>query len=71
MTRQILIQQTIDNLSKLPDQKLQEVLNFVEFLQQKSKTEKKIKERQFGYAKDFFKMAPDFDEPLNDFKEYR
>jgi len=32
MTRQILIQQTIDNLSKLPDQKLKEVADFAEFL---------------------------------------
>lgn len=32
MTRKILIQQTIDNLSKLPDQKLKEVADFAEFL---------------------------------------
>ncbi|WP_230680004.1 hypothetical protein [Pontibacter sp. 172403-2] len=32
MTRQILIQRTIDNLSKLPDQKLKEVSDFAEFL---------------------------------------
>lgn len=32
MTRQILIQRTIENLSKLPDQKLKEVSDFAEFL---------------------------------------
>jgi len=32
MTRQVLIQRTIDNLSKLPDQKLKEVSDFAEFL---------------------------------------
>lgn len=32
MTRQILLQQTIDNLSKLPDQKMKEVADFAEFL---------------------------------------
>jgi len=32
MTRQVLIQRTIDNLSKLPDQKLKEVYDFAEFL---------------------------------------
>lgn len=32
MTRQILLQRTIDNLSKLPDQKLKEVADFAEFL---------------------------------------
>lgn len=35
MTRQVLIQQTIDNLSKLPDQKLKEVADFAEFLLRK------------------------------------
>lgn len=42
----------------------------MEFLKQKAKTKTKPKERKFGYAKDFFKMAPDFDEPLEDFKDY-
>lgn len=32
MTRQVLIQRTIENLSKLPDQKLKEVSDFAEFL---------------------------------------
>lgn len=32
MTRQILLQRTIDNLSKLLDQKLKEVSDFAEFL---------------------------------------
>jgi hypothetical protein len=30
----------------------------------------KLKERKFGYANDFFSIAPDFDQPLEDFKEY-
>lgn len=32
MTREKLIEKTIDRLSKLPDQKLQEVSDFTEFL---------------------------------------
>ncbi|WP_114781426.1 DUF2281 domain-containing protein [Botryobacter ruber] len=32
MTREILIQKTIDRLSRLPDQKLKEVSDFAEFL---------------------------------------
>ena len=32
MTREILIKKTIDNLSRLPDQKLKEVSDFAEFL---------------------------------------
>ncbi|MEQ6120170.1 hypothetical protein [Reichenbachiella sp. MALMAid0571] len=32
MTREVLIKKTIDNLAKLPDQKLKEVSDFAEFL---------------------------------------
>lgn len=32
MTRETLIKKTIDNLTKLPDQKLKEVSDFAEFL---------------------------------------
>ena len=32
MTREILIKKTIDNLTKLPDQRLKEVSDFAEFL---------------------------------------
>jgi len=32
MTRQTLIKKTIDNISRLPDQKLLEVLDFAEYL---------------------------------------
>lgn len=59
-----------NQIAALPDDLKQEVADFAAFLKQKSKTKKPIKERQFGYAKDFFKMASDFDEPLEDFKEY-
>lgn len=29
-----------------------------------------MSDRQFGIGKGFFEMAPDFDEPLEDFKDY-
>ena len=32
MTREIIIKRTLDNLSRLPDQKLKEVSDFAEFL---------------------------------------
>lgn len=32
MTREILLQKTVENISKLPDQNLQEVSDFTEFL---------------------------------------
>jgi hypothetical protein len=57
-------------ISSLPADLRKEVSDFVEFLKQKAKPNTKLKERQFGYAKDFFKMAPDFDAPLEDFKDY-
>ena len=59
-----------NQIAALPNELKKEVPDFVAFLKQKSKTRKKIKERKFGYAKGFFKMSPDFDEPLEDFKEY-
>jgi hypothetical protein len=34
------------------------------------KEKKKKRKRGFGSAKGLIKMAPDFDEPLEDFKDY-
>jgi hypothetical protein len=62
--------QLYSQITSLPADLKKEVSDFVEFLKQKAKPKVKPKERKFGYAKDFFKMAPDFDEPLEDFKEY-
>jgi len=62
--------QLFSQISSLPKDLKKEVSDFVAFLKQKSEKGKKIKERQFGYSKDFFKMSDDFDEPLEDFKEY-
>ena len=42
----------------------------MEFLKQKAKPKTKLKERQLGAAKGLITMSPDFDEPLEDFKEY-
>ncbi len=49
----------------MPSDLKKEVADFVEFLLQKGKTKKKIKQRKFGYAKGFFKMSADFNEPLD------
>ena len=57
-------------IAALPADLKKEVSDFVEFLKHKSKANKSIKERQYGYAKGFFKMSPDFDAPLEDFKDY-
>ena len=61
-------QQLYSQISSLPPDLKKEVSDFVEFLTQKSKAKAKPTERKFGYAIGFFKMSPDFDEPVEDFK---
>ena len=59
-------------IASLPDSLKSEVINFIEFLRAK-KTETKPKTRKgrvFGYAKGSVTMKPDFDAPIEDFKEY-
>lgn len=62
--------QLYSEIASLPSELKQEVSDFVAFLKQKSKTKKVIDKRVFGYAKGAFEMSDDFDEPLDDFKEY-
>ena len=62
--------QLYTQISSLPASLKEEVSHFVEFLKEKTKKKKKIKQRKFGSAKGFFKMSVDFDEPLEDFNEY-
>jgi len=47
-----------------------EVNDFIDFLFTKQEKETKKKKPVFGCAKGRFKMAADFDEPLDDLKEY-
>lgn len=62
--------QLYKQISTLPADLKKEVSDFVEFLKQKSKAGRKLKERKPGAAKGLIKMSSDFDEPLEDFKEY-
>jgi hypothetical protein len=62
--------QLYTQISSLPADLKQEVSDFVAFLQQKTKAKKNLKERKPGIAKGLIKIAPDFDEPLEDFKDY-
>jgi hypothetical protein len=59
-----------NQIASLPGDLKKEVADFVAFLKQRSKKKESIKERKFGYAKNFFTIASDFDEPLEDFKDY-
>mgnify|MGYP001593222601 CR=1 FL=1 len=47
-----------------------EVNDFIDRLLSKQKNKDKINKPKFGSAKGRFKMSPDFDEPLDDLKEY-
>lgn len=64
--------QLYTKITALPAELKQEAADFVEFLQQKArtKTKRKLKERKLGIAKGLIKMSADFDEPLEDFKDY-
>ncbi len=60
-------------LATLPENLKSEVSDFIDFLLTKAKKDKKntsIPKPIFGSAKGMFKMNADFDEPLEDFKDY-
>lgn len=57
-------------LSNLPDNMKAEVLNFIDSLMNKNKKPTKNKAK-FGSAKGMFKMKNNFDEPIEDFKDYQ
>lgn len=55
-------------LSKLPQNLKVEVIDYIEFLEKKYNTSRP--HPKSGCMKGTFKMADDFDAPLDDFKEY-
>ncbi len=56
--------------SNLPDNMKLEVLNLIDFLT--SKNEKASNQKpKFGSAKGLFKMKKNFDDPIDDFKDYQ
>ena len=65
-------------LDLLPENMKAEVLDFIDFLLSKSNRNNlavkndhpQKSDREPGSAKGMFTMMPDFDEPLEDFKEY-
>ena len=68
MTEEKLI---LAQIQQLPEQLKQEVLHYVEFLQAKYNAQnRQPKNRKAGSAEGKFTIAPDFDAPLEDFKEY-
>jgi hypothetical protein len=57
-------------ISMLPQQMQNEIFDFIEFLIQKNKPTIIKKHPKAGCMKGVFKMSLDFNEPLDDFKEY-
>ena len=59
-----------NKLSNLPDKMKSEVSDFIDSLMSKNKEPQKNKPK-FGSAKGMFKMKENFDQPIEDFKDYR
>lgn len=57
-------------LEALPNNLKQQVSDFIDFLLEKSSTEHKNIAPRPGSAKGKIRMSPDFDEPLDGFKDY-
>lgn len=62
--------QLYTKISVLPNDLKSEVNDFVDFLINKRKKSIKNKGPKFGCAKGKIYISQDFDEPLDDFKEY-
>ncbi len=61
-----------ETIASLPEESRNEVKDFAEFLlKKKGKKTTRKKVPKFGSGKHLIKwISPDFDEPLDDFKEY-
>jgi translation initiation factor 2 beta subunit (eIF-2beta)/eIF-5 len=58
-------------IQQLPEQMRQEVLHYIEFLKQKyAEQNQKNQNRKAGSQEGKYKLAADFDAPLEDFEEY-
>jgi len=62
--------QLFSKIHELPVELKLEVVDFVDFLLSKNKTREKNTSPKFGCAKGTIEIADDFDEPLDDFKDY-
>lgn len=62
--------QLYTKINYLPADLKTEVNDFIDFLLSKKQKKSKKKIPKFGCAKGQIYISPDFDEPLDDFKEY-
>lgn len=66
----ILKQQSLAEIEQLPDGKIAEVYDLIHYFRLGLMQEQPKTTPTFGCAQGMFKMADDFDEPLEDFKDY-
>ena len=62
--------QLYTKINTLPNDLKAQVADFIDFLIAKRQKEIKKKKPKFGCARGMYKMASDFDAPLDDFKDY-
>lgn len=62
--------QLFAKISSLPSEIKSEVNDFIDFLLTKRKKKMVKKKPKFGCAKGQIYISPDFDDPLDDFKDY-
>ncbi|MDB4285764.1 DUF2281 domain-containing protein [bacterium] len=68
MTEQAIIKK----IHALPESLKSQIVDFIEFLTQRYRSTKQEKIiPKYGSLKGTFKMTDDFDEPLEEFKDYR
>lgn len=60
----------IHKINAMPQDLQAELDHFIDFLLSKKPDKNGKHKPQFGCAKGLIQMAPDFDEPLEDFKSY-
>lgn len=66
MTEEIII----SKMNKMPESLKKEALNYIEYLLRRYQENQDKRKPKFGSAKGMYKMASDFDAPLDDFKDY-
>lgn len=64
--------QLAEEIASLPANLQEEVQDFVAFLKTRAQKQEQphLQKRQFGVGKGLITMSDDFDEPLEDFKDY-
>jgi hypothetical protein len=62
--------QLFTKINYLPADLKSELNDFIDFLLSKSKKRNNKKQPKFGSGKGLIYLSSDFDEPLDDFKEY-